>query len=486
MIDFDQDSRLTQEAPVVSIKVVGVGGAGGNTINSMVESGYNFIESIAINTDAQALSVSKADVRLQLGLKSTKGMGTGANPELGKRAAEEDLSKIVDLLEGSDIVFLTGGMGGGTGSGALPVISRVLKELGILSVAVVTKPFEFEGKRRARVAQEAIELIKKDIDTLLIVPNQKLLDITNKNTSMIDAFCMINNVLCQSVKGISQIITSPGHINVDFADVKAIMKDTGIAVMGSGKASGENRAQEAALSAICSPLLENMSVEGATGVLINITGSKNLGLHEIGQAASIIHEQVSEDANIILGSVIDESMGDEVAVTIIATGIERLNSANIGLQEPSIHNVNNVHNVHRADVAHSQAARNCDYSRQSIGNRQSYERQDSFSEDSFMSRFGQENRIENVKVQATKIIDQENDMRFENNTENVYLEGLPEINASESEVFVKNLGAHSKQEGSVFDAAKKDEQKINNETIENKSNFVDLSDLDIPTFLRKS
>lgn len=319
MIEFDQEVKK-QESPTVSIKVVGVGGAGGNTVNSIIDSGYNFIECIAVNTDAQALINSKADIKIQLGIKSTKGMGTGANPELGKRAAQEDISKVMDELEGSDIVFLAGGMGGGTGSGALPVIARALRESGILSIAVVTKPFEFEGKKRARVAQEAIELLKKEVDTLLIIPNQKLLDVTDKNISMIDAFALINNVLGQSVKGISEIITCPGHINVDFADVKAIMKDTGIAVMGSGTATGPDRAALAAMQAISSPLLENMSIEGATGVLLNITGGKSLGLHEIGAAASIIYEQVNENANIILGTVTDESMDQEVTVTIIATG----------------------------------------------------------------------------------------------------------------------------------------------------------------------
>jgi len=319
MIEFEQEVN-PQDSPVVAIKVVGVGGAGGNTVNSLIESGYHGIECIAANTDAQALGISKANVKIQLGLKSTKGMGTGANPELGKRAAEEDLDKVMDVLEGSDIVFLAAGMGGGTGSGALPVIARALKEQGILSIAVVTKPFEFEGSKRARVAEQAIELIKKEVDTLLVIPNQKLLEVTDRHTSMIDAFALINNVLSQSVKGISEIITYPGHINVDFADVRAIMKDMGMAVMGSGTATGENRAQEAALQAISSPLLENMSIQGARGVLLNITGGKNLGLHEISDAASIIYEKAEDDASIILGSVIDEAMGDEVTVTIIATG----------------------------------------------------------------------------------------------------------------------------------------------------------------------
>ena len=319
MIEFEQDKK-PQGSPVVAIKVVGVGGAGGNTVNSLIESGYHGIECVAVNTDAQALGISKANIKIQLGLKSTKGMGTGANPELGKRAAEEDLDKVMDVLEGSDIVFLSAGMGGGTGSGAVPVIARALKEQGILSIAVVTKPFEFEGKKRACVAQNAIELLKKEVDTLLIIPNQKLLEVTDKHTSMIDAFALINNVVSKSVKGISEIITYPGHINVDFADVRAIMKDMGLAVMGSGTATGENRAKEAALQAITSPLLENMSIQGARSVLLNITGGTNLGLHEISEAASIIYEKAEDDANIILGSVIDEAMGDEVTVTIIATG----------------------------------------------------------------------------------------------------------------------------------------------------------------------
>jgi len=250
-------------------------------------------------------------------------MGTGANPEIGKRAAEEDLDKLMEVVEGADIVFLASGMGGGTGSGALPVIARALKEQGILSIAVVTKPFDFEGKKRTRVAEDAIDKLREVVDTLLVIPNQKLLEVTDKTVSMIDAFAMINNILSRSVKGISEIITYPGHINVDFADVRTIMKDMGLAVMGSGTATGPDRAQEAALQAICSPLLENMSIQGARGVLLNITGGRNLGLHEISEAASIIYEQAEEDAHIILGSVIDESMGDEVTVTIIATGFER-------------------------------------------------------------------------------------------------------------------------------------------------------------------
>lgn len=319
MVDFEIKGN---ELPMAKIKVIGVGGAGGNTINSMIES-IEHIEFVAANTDAQALNLCKASYKVQLGVKSTKGLGTGANPELGKRAAEEDLSKVMEHLEDADIVFLTGGMGGGTGSGALPVIARALKEKNILSIAVVTRPFDFEGKRRGQVANQAIEVLKKEVDTLLIIPNQKLLEVVDQTVSMIQAFSMINGILAQSVKGIADIISKPGHINVDFADVRAIMKDMGMAVMGTGRATGADRALDAAMQAISSPLLENMSIQGARGILLNISGGPNLGLHEIGIASSLIAEQAEEDASIIVGSVIDESLKDEVIITVIATGFDR-------------------------------------------------------------------------------------------------------------------------------------------------------------------
>lgn len=320
MILFEEEKK---DAPIASIKVVGVGGAGGNTVNSIVESDNQGIEFIVANTDAQALAQSKADHKVQIGVKSTKGLGTGANPDLGKKAAEEDIDRIMEAVGSADIVFLTGGMGGGTGSGGLPVVARALREKGILSVAVVTKPFLFEGKRRAKVAEEAINTLRKEVDTLLIIPNQRLLDVVDESVSMINAFAMINDVLCQAVRGISDIITRPGHINVDFSDVRTIMKDKGFAVLGTGRATGPNRAKEAAMQAINSPLLENMSIEGAHAVLLNITGGKNLGLHEISQAASVIYAQAHEDANIIIGSVIDDTMKDHISVTIIATGFEQ-------------------------------------------------------------------------------------------------------------------------------------------------------------------
>ncbi len=311
-----------RHCPVANIKVVGVGGAGGNTINRMAASNYKSVELIAINTDMQALKLSKAHKVIQIGQKSTKGLGAGANPEVGKRAAEEDMDKVLSELNGADIVFLTGGMGGGTGSGALPVIVKALQEKGVLTIVVITKPFAFEGRKRAETAQNAVDAVCKYADTVLIVPNQKLLDSVDAKVSMIEGFEMINEVLNQSVRGISDIITEAGYINVDFADVREIMKNQGIAVMGTGRASGEDRARRAALLAISSPLLENMSIAGACGVLLNISGNASLGLHEISIAASVIYEQADPNANIILGSVIDESLGDEIAVTVIATGFK--------------------------------------------------------------------------------------------------------------------------------------------------------------------
>ena len=320
MIAFDYEEEQ-KNASIAKITVLGVGGAGGNTVNCMIESNeYDGVNFISINTDLQALKTSLAHTKIQIGQKSTKGLGAGANPDMGKKAAEEDLEKILEAVGASDIVFVTGGMGGGTGSGGLPVVVEALRERGILTIVVVTKPFAFEGKRRFAIADAAIEKIKKFADTLLIIPNQKLLDLVDEKVSMIDGFAMINEVLNQSVKGISDIITRAGHINVDFADVKEIMRDKGMAVMGTGRASGQDRAKKAALAAISSPILEDMDIAGARGVLINITGGTNLSLHEISQAASVVYEKADEDANIIIGSVIDTSMNEEVAVTIIATG----------------------------------------------------------------------------------------------------------------------------------------------------------------------
>ena len=343
MIEFLNENRSLDHIPVARIKVIGVGGAGGNTVNWMVDAGYQDVEFIAINTDAQALQLSKAHHIIHIGHKSAKGLGAGANPEIGKRAAEEDLDKVMAVAQDADIVFLTGGLGGGTGSGGIPVIAEALREQGILTIVVVTKPFSFEGRRRAAIADYALERIKECADTLLIIPNQNLLQLVNEKVSMIQAFQMINEVLNQCVRGIADIITRPGHINVDFADVREIMKNQGLAVMGTGRASGADRAHDAALKAISSPLLENMSIMGARGVLLNITGNSSLSLHEISAAASIIYDQADPDANIILGSVIDDSLDEEIFVTVIATGFT---------PQPQAQEVKNV-----ASISHEQKKR---------------------------------------------------------------------------------------------------------------------------------
>ncbi|MFH1644474.1 MAG: cell division protein FtsZ [bacterium] len=305
------------------LKVLGVGGAGGNAVNSMINSSdLESVEFVVANTDSQALQMSCAEHKVQLGAKITKGLGAGSDPDVGKRAAEEDLSSIMEHISEADILFLTAGLGGGTGSGALPVIAKAAKEKGVLSIAIVSKPFLFEGKKRLKNADESIERLREFVDTLIIVPNQRLLEIVDPKISMLDAFAKSNDILRQAIKGISDIISYPGHINVDFADVYTIMKDMGMALMGSGISSGEDRAKQAAMKAINSPLLENIKINGAKGVLLNITGNKDLGLHEIHEAAQVIYDLVSEDANIILGSVIDEKMGDEIKVTVIATGLE--------------------------------------------------------------------------------------------------------------------------------------------------------------------
>ncbi len=302
------------------IKVVGVGGGGGNAINTMIASGLPGVDFIAANTDLQALGANFATAKLQLGAQLTKGLGAGANPDIGRQAALEDSETIRDHLSGADMVFLTAGMGGGTGTGGAPVVARIAKELGALTVAVVTKPFQFEGKKRMRQADEGMRDLKDAVDTLIAIPNQRLLAIAGRNTSLLETFKKADDILLQAVRGISDLITVHGLINLDFADVRTIMAEMGMAMMGAGSASGENRAVEAAQKAIASPLLEDLSIHGAKGVLINITGSHDLSLHEVNEAATLIQEEAHEDANIIFGAVIDERMGDEIRITVIATG----------------------------------------------------------------------------------------------------------------------------------------------------------------------
>ncbi|MFS0787113.1 cell division protein FtsZ [Shouchella sp. 1P09AA] len=316
MFDFEMDMEQ-----LAQIKVIGCGGGGSNAVNRMIENGLQGVEFIAVNTDAQALHLSKAEKKLQLGGKLTRGLGAGANPDIGKKAAEESREQLEEVLDGADMVFITAGMGGGTGTGAAPVIAEVAKEIGALTVGVVTKPFTFEGRKRQNQALSGIVALKEKVDTLIVIPNDRLLEIVDKNTPMLEAFREADNVLRQGVQGISDLIATPGLINLDFADVKTVMSEKGSALMGIGIATGENRAAEAAKKAISSPLLET-SVDGAQGVLMNITGGTNLSLYEVHEAAEIVSEACDEEVNMIFGSVINENLKDEIVVTVIATGFE--------------------------------------------------------------------------------------------------------------------------------------------------------------------
>lgn len=309
-----------QNSLAARIKVIGIGGGGGNAVNTMIGSRLSGVDFMVANTDAQSLQASQAPVRIQLGNMVTKGLGAGANPEIGRRAALEDQEQIREYLEGSDMIFITAGMGGGTGTGGAPVLARVARDVGALTVGVVTKPFIFEGKKRMHQAEEGIEELKASVDTLIVIPNQRLLSIAAKTTTMLEAFHKADDVLLQAVRGISDLIITPGLINLDFADVRTVMAEMGLALMGAAAASGENRAIEAAQKAISSPLLEDISIQGARGVLINITGGPDLCLHEVNEAASMIQEEAHDDANIIFGAVIDENMTDEIRITVIATG----------------------------------------------------------------------------------------------------------------------------------------------------------------------
>jgi cell division protein FtsZ len=315
MIEIVEQTNLTAR-----IKVIGIGGGGGNAVNTMIRSKLTGVDFLVANTDAQSLERSQAVNKIQLGESVTKGLGAGANPEVGRRAALENQVQLKEHLSGSDMVFITAGMGGGTGTGGAPVIARLAREAGALTVGVVTKPFVFEGKRRLRQAEEGIEELKQSVDTLIVIPNQRLLSIAAKTTTMLEAFNKADDVLLQAVRGISDLIITPGLINLDFADVRTVMAEMGLALMGSATATGENRAVEAAQKAISSPLLEDISIRGARGVLINVTGGPDLGVHEINEAASMIQEEADDDANIIFGAVIDENLADEIRITVIATG----------------------------------------------------------------------------------------------------------------------------------------------------------------------
>lgn len=327
MMDYNEENNnnITMMDGTATIKVIGVGGAGNNAVNRMIDIGIKGVDFIAVNTDRQALQTSRANTKIQIGEKITRGLGAGANPDIGAQSAEESKAEIAEVLRGADMVFVTAGMGGGTGTGAAPIVASTAKEMGILTIGVVTKPFTFEGKKRLSQAERGIESLKGKVDTLVVIPNDKLLQIIDRKTSIIEAFKMADDILRQGVQGISDLIAIPGLVNLDFADVKTIMLNQGMAHMGVGSASGENRAEDAAKEAIQSPLLET-SIEGAKGVIINITGGEDLGLHEVNTAAELVQRSVDPEANIIFGTVTDTSMSDEIKITVIATGFEKNNA----------------------------------------------------------------------------------------------------------------------------------------------------------------
>jgi len=321
IMDNNEDLNYMMDG-TATIKVIGVGGAGNNAVNRMIDAGIKNVEFIAVNTDRQALNLSKASSKIQIGEKLTRGLGAGANPDIGTQAAEESRAEIAEVLKGADMVFVTAGMGGGTGTGAAPIVAATAKELGILTIGVVTKPFTFEGKKRLAQAERGVASLKGRVDTLVVIPNDKLLQVIDRKTSIVEAFRMADDVLRQGVQGISDLIAVPGLINLDFADVKTIMLNQGMAHMGVGRASGENRAEDAAKLAIQSPMLET-SIEGARGVIINITGGPDIGLHEANTAAELVQRNADPEANIIFGTVTDETLGDEIQITVIATGFEK-------------------------------------------------------------------------------------------------------------------------------------------------------------------
>lgn len=328
-----------QSLPVANpakIKVVGVGGGGGNAVNRMIKAGLTGVDFWAMNTDAQVLEMSSADNKIRLGNKLTAGLGAGGDPSVGEKAAEETRDDIVKALDGADMVFVTSGMGGGTGTGAAPVVAKIAKELGALTIGVVTKPFSFEGKRRLNQALQGLEKLKETVDALIVIPNDKLLEVVERRTTMKEAFQVVDEVLLRGVQGISDIITVPGLINVDFADVKAVMQSSGSALMGIGRGSGEGRAMEAAKLAINSPLLET-SINGASGIILNVTGGSDMTLHEVTEAAQVIHDAVLDDAIVTFGSVIDDRIQGEIQITVIATGFELKGTASsLGRKEPDL------------------------------------------------------------------------------------------------------------------------------------------------------
>ncbi len=340
MLEIDENIEFG-----ANIKVIGVGGGGGNAVSTMINSGLKGVEFIIANTDKQALNSNSADVRIQLGQELTKGLGAGADPEVGRRAAIESQNDIANALKGIDMVFVTAGMGGGTGTGGAPVIAKIAKDMGALTIGVVTRPFIFEGRKRQRHANIGLSELKENVDTLIVIPNQKLLSISAEKTPLLDTFKKADEVLLNAVQGISNLINVKGLINLDFADIKTVMSNQGMAIMGAGSASGDNRATEAASNSISSPLLENISIKGATGIIINVTGPSNLSLHEVNEASTLITDLAHEDAEIIFGAVIDETLTDELKVTVIATGFDENKNAEI--EKPHFHtHKNNINHRH--------------------------------------------------------------------------------------------------------------------------------------------
>ena len=344
---FDIADEKQAQVMGAKIKVVGVGGGGCNAVNTMIRSGLTGVEYIVANTDAQALAASMAQIKIQLGAEVTKGLGAGANPDVGRKAAMEDYERISEVLEGADMVFVTAGMGGGTGTGAAPVIARLCKEMGILTVGVVTKPFMFEGKRRARQAIAGREALEESVDSLITIPNQRLLQLAGESLSLVDTFKKADEVLLNAVQGISDLINNTGLINADFADVKTVMENKGLALMGTGVATGVDRATKAAQEAISSPLLEDITIDGATGIIINITGSSSLTTNETNQAVTLIMEAADEDAEIIFGTVIDENVGDDLKITVIATGLKTVQ------KEAAVEPVRTLSPERRDEIVHA-------------------------------------------------------------------------------------------------------------------------------------
>ena len=334
MLEFVENDRDGAQ-----IRIVGIGGAGGNAINTMISAGLVGVDFIVANTDAQALQMNLAPTKIQLGTDLTKGLGAGANPEIGRRSTIESEEEIGGHLQGADMVFITAGMGGGTGTGGAPIAARIAKETGALTVGVVTKPFLFEGRRRMRQAEEGIRELKDNVDTLISIPNQRLLAVASRSQPLLEAFHKADEVLLQAVRGISDLITVGGLINLDFADVRTIMAEMGMAIMGAATANGEGRAEEATRRAIASPLLEDISISGARGILINVTGGPSMTLHEVNEAATLIQDEADEEANIIFGAVIDESMGEDLSITVIATGFDEAEAAVQPTRSPTLNSV---------------------------------------------------------------------------------------------------------------------------------------------------